>query len=118
MLLDNNLLSNKNPYSRDGVAAYLTGLYPYRIIRNNQNTGGPKALVIGDVHMLPVSTFLATGAGELHLIWPYTLPTADTLPEFINLHDFDIVLVGLNPHRLTGAGLGFLDGITIGESAL
>lgn len=113
-LLDNRWLGNDDAYDNDMYCAYLTEVYPFRKINNNLNPDGPKILVVGDSFMLPVAAFLATAAGEVHLLSPYSLPYGTTsLPGYLQENTFDALVVGLNPGTLSGSGFNFLNGIEL-----
>lgn len=110
-LLDAYWIENEDPYLRNMYAAYLSGEYPLRIIRNEANPDGPKILVVGDAYMLPVVSFLSTTASEIHLLWPYTLPGTGTLVDYLQGGGFNGVVVGMAPNQLYGSGFNYLNGI-------
>ena len=119
VLLERHWMDQEHPYESNMYNTYLTSLYSYRHIRNNLNSGGPKILVIGDTSMLPVASFLATAAGEIHLLWPYGVPDmdedVDNLLDYIEKYDFDHVIVGMSPGSMYAGGFNFLNGIDIVE---
>ena len=116
VLLDKSLLDSENIYERDMYSTYLCEVYPFRKIHNNINQGGPKILIVGDSYMLPITTFLATAASEIHLFWPYSFPgSQDSLLDYIEANKFDHIIIGLSPMTLYGNGFNFLDGIELPE---
>lgn len=113
VLLETHWIESENPYERNLYAAYLSGEYPLRVIQNEKNSAGPRILIVGDAYMLPVASFLATAAGEVHLLWPYTIPGTGTLVDYLNDQAFDSVIVGVAPNLLYGSGFNYLDGIEV-----
>ena len=112
-LLDRYWLENDYAYEKNAYNAYLTTEYDYRIIKNENNIDGPKILVIGDSYMLPVTTFLATAASEIHLLWPYGLPEGEDLLTFLANNDFDSIIIGMSPNSLSGSGFNYLNDIDV-----
>ena len=119
VLLDRHWMEQSDPYANNPYNVYLTSLYSYRRIRNETNPDGPKLLIIGDTYMLPVASFLATAAGEVHLLWPYGVPDMDedveNLLDYIEKYDFDHVIIGMSPGSMYEGGFNFLDGIDIAK---
>lgn len=114
VLLEKRFIDAENIYERDMYSAYLSEGYPYRKIQNNLNPTGPKILVIGDSYMLPVTTFLATAASEVYMLWPYGLPESKaSMIEYIEDNEFDHIIVGMSPMSLYTNGFNFLKGIEL-----
>ena len=115
VLLEQYWMDQKEPYERNMYNAYLTSLYSFRRISNDLNPDGPKILIIGDTHMLPVASLLATAAGEICLLWPYGVPDMDedveNLLDYIGKNDFDHVIIGMSPGSMYDGGFNFLNGI-------
>ncbi|GEM_PF-3213803 len=107
-LLDMDWMSLENPYERNMYSVYLTGEHSFRRITNNLNADGPGILLLGDSNMLPVAAFLASAAGEVELLWPYTIPDDYSLEEYINSNQYDAVIIGMSPGLLYGSGLNYL----------
>ena len=120
VLLDQHWMDQTNSYEYNMYNTYLTSLYSFRQIRNDLNPNGPKILVIGDTSMLPVASLLAMAAGDLHLLWPYSVPdmdgTAKTLLDYIEKNNFDHVIIGMSPGSMYEGGFNFLGGIEVPEA--
>ena len=120
VLLNRYWMDSENPYARNMYNTYLTGLYGFRQIKNNLNPGGPKVLVIGDSHILPMATFLATAAREVHLMWPYSMPdmgdNSKTLVDYVNANNFDHIIIGMNPGSMAEGGFNFLSGVEVPDA--
>ena len=112
-------MEQSDPYANNPYNVYLTSLYSYRRIRNETNPNRPKLLIIGDTYMLPVASFLATAAGEVHLLWPYGVPDMDedveNLLDYIEKYDFDHVIISMSPGSMYEGGFNFLGGIDIAK---
>ena len=121
VLLEQRWIDTENPYKRNMYNVYLTSVYSLRVISNELNQNGPKVLVIGDSHMLPVASLLATAASELCLLWSYGVPDtnegAENMLDFIEANDFDYIIVGMNPGSMYEGGFNFLAGIEVSELA-
>ena len=119
VLLEQKWMNQESPYQNNMYNTYLTSLFPFRQVSNNLNQDGPKILLIGDSYMLPVASLLSTATSELCLLWPYGLPEMDedveTLLDFIEINDFDHVIVGMSPGSMHEGGFNFLEGIEISE---
>ena len=115
-LLETHWINSENPYQRDMYAVYLTGEYPLCIIQNRLNPNGPKILFVGDAYMLPVASFIATAASEIHLLWPYTVPESGTLIDYLEDGSFDCVVVGMSPSLLYADGFNYLRGIEVPQA--
>ena len=115
VLLEKHWLNESQPYEYNLYNTYLTTLYTYRQINNTMNPDGPKILIIGDTYMLPVASLLSTAAGEVTLLWPYGLPEmdeeVDSLVDYIEMNDFDHVIIGMSPGSMYEGGFNFLAGI-------
>lgn len=112
-LLDTSWLTNENLYQRDYYSTYLNSEYSYRRIENKLNPDGEKILIVGDAYMLPVATFLATAAGQVDLMWPYTVPHATNLAEYLENNEYDHVIIGMSPSSLYSGSFQFLEGIEV-----
>lgn len=115
-LLDKHWLAGESPYENAMYSAYLNDVYTFRKIENNKNPQGAKVLMVADPSMLPVTAFLSTAVGEIHVLSPYSLPYgSDSLISYLADNDFDHVVIGLGPETLYGNGFAFLDGIALPE---
>ena len=118
VLLEKRWMDQSNPYECNMYNTYLTSLYSYRQISNTLRPDGPKILVIGDAHMLPVVSFLGTAASEICLLWPYSTPDVEgveNLLDYIDTNTFDYVIIGMSPGSMYAGGFNFLDGVDVPE---
>lgn len=96
VFIDKQLLEANSVYERRMYEAYMGGQAPLRVIANHNKPDGVKVLLIGDTYMVPIASFMATVAGELHFLWTYENPFVEDLEAYIKTGKFDAVLIGMS----------------------
>ena len=94
-LINHSYLDNGNLY-----ASYLSGQTPWKRIYNELSQDGPRLLFVCDTFAMPLISFLAPIASEIHVICPSADRTLD-LEEYVMAFDFDFVFVEYYPGNIT-----------------
>ena len=87
-------------------ASYLGGVTSWKRITNRQSQTGPRFLFICDSYAMPVISFLAPMASEIHVICPSADQPLD-LEQYVLEHEFDFVFVEYYPGNITEQGFDF-----------
>ena len=87
-------------------ASYLSGQTQWKRITNERSQTGPRFLFICDSFAMPIISFLAPMASEIHVICPLTGQPPD-LEEYLLEQDFDFVFVEYYPGNITEQGFDF-----------
>ena len=100
-LINHSYWDNGNLY-----ASYLSGQTQWKRITNERSQTGPRFLFICDSFAMPIISFLAPMASEIHVICPLTDQPPD-LEEYVLEQDFDFVFVEYYPGNITEQGFDF-----------
>ena len=100
-LINHSYWNNGNFY-----ASYLSGQMPWKKITNELSQTGPRFLFICDSFAMPIISFLAPMASEIHVISPSADQSLD-LEKYVLEHDFDFVFVEYYPGNITEQGFDF-----------
>jgi len=100
-LINHSYWDNGNLY-----ASYLSGQTQWKRITNERSQTGPRFLFICDSFAMPIISFLAPMASEIHVICPLTDQPPD-LEEYVLEQDFDFVFVEYFPGNITEQGFDF-----------
>ena len=100
-LINHSYWDNGNLY-----ASYLSGQTQWKRITNERSQTGPRFLFICDSFAMPIISFLAPMASEIHVICPLTGQPPD-LEEYLLEQDFDFVFVEYYPGNITEQGFDF-----------
>ena len=87
-------------------ASYLGGQTPWKRITNELAQTGPRFLFVCDSFAMPVISFLAPIASEIHVICPLAGRSPD-LEQYVSEHDFDFVFVEYYPGNMMGEAFDF-----------
>jgi len=101
-LINHSYWDNGNYY-----ASYLGGQTPWKKITNELSQTGPRFLFLCDSFAMPIISFLAPMASEIHVICPAADQSFD-LEQYVREHDFDFVFVEYYPGNITEQGFHFL----------
>lgn len=97
-----------NPYDKenDKYETYLYGNLGFVRITNQQNTDGPKVLIVKDSYMVPVAAFLANVCSEVFVVDPrYYEGSITELTK--SIEDLSVVVVSFTPQNLTEEFINF-----------
>lgn len=100
-LINHSYWDNGNLY-----ASYLSGQTPWKKITNELSQTGPRFLFICDSFAMPMISFLAPMASEIHVISPLAEQSLN-LEKYVLEHDFDFVFVEYYPGNITEQGFDF-----------
>jgi len=87
-------------------ASYLSGQTPWKRITNELSQTGPRFLFICDSFAMPMISFLAPIASEIHVICPLAGQPID-LEQYVAEYDFDFVFVEYYPGNMTEEAFDF-----------
>lgn len=87
-------------------ASYLSGQTPWKRITNELSQTGPRFLFICDSFAMPMISFLAPMASEIHVICPSADQPID-LEQYVLENDFDFVFVEYYPGNMTDEAFDF-----------
>jgi len=100
-LINHSYWDNGNLY-----ASYLGGQTPWKKITNELSQTGPRFLFICDSYAMPMISFFAPMASEIHVVCPLADQSID-LEQYILEYDFDFVFVEYYPGNMTGEAFDF-----------
>jgi len=87
-------------------ASYLSGQTPWKRITNELSQTGPRFLFLCDSFAMPIISFLAPMASEIHVICPLADQSID-LEQYVSVYDFDFVFVEYYPGNMTEEAFDF-----------
>ena len=87
-------------------ASYLSGQTAWKRITNELSQTGPRFLFICDSFAMPMISFLAPMASEIHVICPLADQSID-MEQYVLEYDFDFVFVEYYPGNITDKGFDF-----------
>lgn len=97
-----------HPYWDNGslYASYLSGQTPWKRITNELSPTGPRLLFVCDSFAMPMISFLAPMASEIHVICPLAGQPID-LEQYVSENEFDFVFVEYYPGNMTEEAFDF-----------
>lgn len=89
---------NSNVYTQDKYSSYMNGIATYDKIENKDKPDAPKILFLRDSCTSPFAAFVAQVFSQTDLVWTYKLD--NDLDEYVNIEDYDYIVVSLYPDSL------------------
>lgn len=94
-------------YSKSMYDMYLHGVQYETTIENMGNEDGPNILFLRDSYADPLATFMAPYCSHIDMLWTKYL-SAETVQEYIQKNDYDLVIVGYYPDDISSRFFNFI----------